>query len=301
MSPQGKRHHIRFEIDEFEGGNTLAPWQRELNRITFGIDTRAGRAFDIVLLLVILLSVIVVMLESVEEIRRDWGLLLLRIEWGLTFLFSVEYVLRLSCVERPWKYAFSFFGIIDLLAILPTYLAVFFPGSQSLIVIRALRLVRVFRVLKIAHCLREAENLWIALQATRNKIVVFVLVVLTMVLIMGAAMYLVEGPEHGFTNIPTGVYWAIVTMTTVGYGDISPATPLGKCLASIAMILGYSIIIVPTGIFSMEVVMASKSSTLQDITCGSSQSRGHEWDARFCRNCGSPLGTLPEDRTESEV
>lgn len=292
-----KRRNIRFEADQFEGGQSLRPWQLRLNRIIFGIDTRGGRLFDIGLLVTILISVLVVMLESVAEIRQDWGLLLWRMELLLTLLFTIEYILRLSCVERPARYATSFYGIIDLLALLPTYIAVLLPGTQSLIVIRALRLVRVFRVLRIAHCLREAENLWVALRATQSKIAVFLLVVLSLVLIMGSTMYLVEGPENGFTNIPISVYWAIVTMTTVGYGDLSPHTPFGKFLASIAMILGYSIIIVPTGIFSVEVVTASRITPRLEIRCEQCGLEQHELDAIHCRHCGAPLPHSAPDPT----
>ncbi len=296
MKPQTRRR-IRYEVDQFEGGQSLRPWQLRLNRIIFGIDTRGGRQFDIGLLLLILVSVVVVMLESVAEIRQDWGLLLWRMELGLTLLFTIEYVLRLSCVERPGRYAISFYGLIDLLALLPTYIAVLLPGTQSLIVIRALRLVRVFRVLKIAHCLREAENLWVALRATQSKIAVFLLVVLSLVMIMGSTMYLVEGPEHGFTSIPTSVYWAIVTMTTVGYGDLAPHTPFGKFLAAIAMILGYSIIIVPTGIFSVEVVTASRITPRLEIRCEQCGLEQHEPDAIHCRHCGTALPHLEREPT----
>ena len=296
-----RRNLLQYEPDRFLGGESLRPWQLRLNQIIFGVETPGGRLFDLILLIVIVLSILVVMLESVAEIRETWGRELFVLEWTLTLVFTLEYGLRLACVERPGKYATSFYGVIDVLAIMPSYLAIFLPGSQSLLVIRALRLLRVFRVLKLGHCLREAENLWIALRATRSKIMVFLLVVLTLVLIIGSTMYLIEGPENGFTSIPKSVYWAIVTMTTVGYGDIAPQTAPGQVLASLAMIVGYSIIIVPTGIFSVEVVAARRSDTHQDITCTHCDLHYHEIDARFCRRCGwsLPLKTRTGPPTES--
>jgi len=297
-----EKRKIRYEGERFADVQGLSAWQKKLNEIIFGFETPAGRAFDIALLAAILISVLVVMLESVAELRARWGEMFLALEWILTLLFTFEYILRLLSVRRPFDYATSFYGVIDLLAILPTYVAVFLPGSQSLIVIRALRLIRVFRVLRIAHCLREAENLWIAWKATQSKIAVFLLVVLTLVLIMGSAMYLIEGPENGFSNIPISVYWAIVTMTTVGYGDIAPQTVVGQIVASVAMILGYGIIIVPTGIFSVEVISAGRGEKHVEIPCSNCDLHYHERDAVYCRHCGSRLplaGT--EEASESEA
>ncbi|MHC5024388.1 MAG: ion transporter, partial [Planctomycetota bacterium] len=237
---------------------TLSPWQNRLHEIIFEADTRGGKAFDVALLIAIILSVIAVCLESVTGIRTEYGSLLRTIEWFLTLAFTAEYVLRLSCVGRPWRYSVSFFGIIDLLAILPTYLSLFVVGTQSLIVIRAIRLLRVFRVFKLVHFLGEARELRAAMRASARKIVVFIGAVLTLMLILGTLMYLIEGEEHGYTSIPQAIYWAIVTMTTVGYGDITPQTVPGKFLASIVMIMGYGILAVPTGIVTVELSAAAR-------------------------------------------
>jgi voltage-gated potassium channel len=256
--------------------------------VIFEADTRAGKAFDVALLVSIVVSVITVMLESVADIRVDWRRHLVAAEWLFTILFTIEYVLRLACVGRPWRYALSFFGIVDFLAIVPTYLSIFFAGSQSLIVIRSLRLLRVFRVFKLARYLTEARHLMIALRATRAKTAVFLVVLVSIILIMGSAMYLVEGPENGFTSIPKGVYWAIVTMTTVGYGDVTPQTFFGQALAAVAMILGYSIIIVPTGIFPVEFITARKYG-VSTQACPSCSCEGHDVDATHCKYCGAKL------------
>lgn len=280
-----KHHHGRYL-----GGEKLSPWQLKLNEVIFGVDTPAGRAFDIALLIAILLSISVVMLESVTDIRKQWGYELQIAEWVLTTLFTVEYILRLACVQHHAKYAFSFYGIVDLLSIIPSYLALFFTGSHSLVVIRGLRLIRVFRILKITHCMREAEMLWFALRSTLSKIAVFMFVVMTLVLITGSFMYLIEGADSGFTSIPRSVYWAIVTITTVGYGDIAPQTPLGQTLAAIVMLLGYGIIIVPTGMFSAEMINASReASRLVNKPCPECQLNSHEANALYCKQCGNQL------------
>ncbi|MCG6157094.1 ion transporter [Rubinisphaera margarita] len=286
-----RRERIPMDIDHdpFLGGRTLSPWQQKLNEIIFGVDTPAGRYFDVALLVAILISVMTVVLESVSGLQARFGLYFLALEWFFTILFTIEYLLRLSCVERPVRYARSFFGIVDLMSIIPTYAAIFIAGSQSFLVIRALRLLRVFRVLKIAHCLKESQYLWIAFRATQSKILVFLLVVLTLILIMGSAMYLIEGPKNGFTSIPKSVYWAIVTMTTVGYGDIAPQTVVGQTLAAVAMILGYGIIIVPTGVFSVEVIHASKTERHLDVPCTHCDLHQHETDALYCKHCGTVL------------
>jgi len=268
----------------------LTPWRAYLHEVIFEADTPAGKAFDVVLLAAIVLSVVAVMLESVADIRADWGTQLLAIEWALTILFTLEYVVRLLCVGRPWRYATSFFGLVDLAAVIPTYLSIFFTGSQALIVIRTLRLVRVFRVLNLTNYLSEANALLTALRRTRAKIVVFLVVVMTLVLILGAAMYLIEGPQRGFTSIPMSVYWAIVTMTTVGYGDIAPQTVAGQALAALAMILGYSLIVVPTGVFSVEMVAAAgQQRRTSPRACFSCTGEGHEVDAQYCKHCGAKL------------
>mgnify|MGYP002624267077 FL=1 len=266
----------------------MRPWQQRLHEIIFEADTPAGKAFDVVLLLLIVISVVAVMLESVGEYRQRWGSILRVIEWVITILFSVEYLARLVCVRRPLHYATSFFGIVDVLSVIPTYLAILFEGPQYLLVIRTLRLVRVFRIFKLHQYVSEANALAYALKATRTKVSVFLLIVMTIVLILGSAMYLIEGEENGFSSIPKSVYWAVVTMTTVGYGDISPQTPVGQTIAALAMILGYSIIIVPTGIFSVEIIMAQKHE-VSTQSCPACTREGHDVDAVFCKYCGTRL------------
>jgi voltage-gated potassium channel len=259
-----------------------------MHEVIFEADTPAGRAFDVALLVAISLSVLAVILESVTGIRQRYGVELRAIEWGFTLLFTVEYLLRLISVRRPLRYAFSFFGIVDLLAILPTYLSLVVPGAQSLLVIRALRLLRIFRVLKITRHLKELSALVQAVRATRAKITVFVMVLMILVLIMGSAMYVVEGQESGFTSIPRGIYWAIVTVTTVGYGDIAPRTFFGQAIAAIAMLLGYSLIIIPTGIFSTELArVTAKPLTTQ--SCPACLREGHDLDAIYCKYCSEKL------------
>jgi len=263
-------------------------WRATLHEVIFEADTPAGKAFDILLLGLILLSTAAVILESVTAVRNAIGPWLRIIEWAITLLFTLEYLLRLLAVRQPMSYARSFFGIVDLLAILPTWLSLVFSGTHSLAVIRALRLLRVFRVLKLAHFLREARRLRSALKASMGKIIVFLGTICTLVLIIGALMYLIEGEKNGFTSIPQGIYWAIVTMTTVGYGDIAPATVLGKMLASLVMIIGYGIIAVPTGIVTAELVRPLQP-TVSTQACPSCSAEGHDPDARFCKYCGDPL------------
>ena len=259
-----------------------------IHEIIFEADTPAGKMFDIALLVAIVLSVAAVLLESVSGIRQRHGTTLRAIEWFFTLLFTGEYLLRLACVGQPLRYARSFFGIVDLLAIAPTYLALFIPGAHSLIVIRALRLLRVFRVLKLAHFVGDARTLRRALRESTRKIIIFMGTVLTLVLIVGALMYLIEGEEHGFTSIPQSVYWAIVTMTTVGYGDIAPQTVIGKMLASAVMILGYGIIAVPTGIVTVELASAGKK-RISTQACPECAADGHDPDAVYCKYCASKL------------
>jgi voltage-gated potassium channel len=265
------------------------PWRKTLFEIIFEADTPAGKWFDLVLIVVILLSVLTVMLDSVSSIRNQHGRLLYAIEWGFTILFTIEYILRLLCVGRPIRYAVSFFGIVDLLAILPTHLSLLVPGSRYLAVVRILRVLRVFRVLKLGHHTKEAGILKKALVASHRKILVFLFVVLTLVVIIGALMYMIEDPEAGFTSIPRSVYWAIVTLTTVGYGDISPQTGLGQCLAAIVMILGYSIIAVPTGIVTVEWSQADRVARTNTQACPSCSAEGHDNDAVHCKFCGARL------------
>lgn len=265
-------------------------WKIRLHEVIFEADTPAGKAFDIGLIASILLSVIVVMLESVKGVRTVYGTALNGIEWFFTGLFTLEYILRLISVRRPWRYAFSFFGIVDILALLPTYLSWLIPGGQYLFTIRILRLLRVFRILKLSEYLSEATILTTALRASRRKISVFILTVLLLVVIIGSLMYLVEGEENGFDSIPTSIYWAIVTLTTVGYGDLSPQTPAGKALASLVMVMGYGIIAVPTGIVTVELSQAArKPQQINTQSCPSCGLEGHDSDAVFCKYCGSAL------------
>ena len=266
----------------------MQPWRERLHEIIFEAETPAGKAFDLALLVCIVASVATVLLESVASIRAQYGTLLRALEWGFTILFTAEYVLRLACVRRPLRYAGSFFGLVDLLAIVPTYLSVFVAGAQSLIVIRALRLLRIFRVLKLAHFVGEASMLRDALRASMRKITVFLGTVLTVVLIVGSLMYLVEGEASGFTSIPQSMYWAIVTLTTVGYGDVAPQTVLGKLLASVVMILGYGIIAVPTGIVTVELAHARRVPITTEA-CRDCGKGGHDSDADFCKFCGARL------------
>lgn len=229
------------------------------------------------------------MLDSVSSLSSRYGTALLAVEWGVTVLFTLEYVVRLWCVKAPRAYALSFFGIIDLLSILPTFLSVLIPGGQYLAVIRVLRVVRVFRVFKLVRFLGEASLLSTALRNARYKIAVFLVTVLCIVIVVGSVMYLIEGPQSGFTSIPKGVYWAIVTLTTVGYGDIAPTTPVGQALAAFVMILGYGIIAVPTGIVTAEIAALPSGEALSTRSCGSCEHVEVDPDAKYCRFCGAPI------------
>lgn len=260
-------------------------WRRRMHAVVFEAETPEGKAFDIVVITLILASVVVVVLESVREIREPFGSYLVIAEWCFTILFTVEYVLRLISVKRPLRFVFSFYGLIDLLAVLPTYLSLLLPGTQYLLTIRILRLLRIFRILKLSAYVSEARIIGDALKASRRKIQVFLVAVLSIVTVVGTLMYVVEGEEHGFADIPTSIYWAIVTLTTVGYGDLSPKTGMGKLLASIIMILGYGIIAVPTGIVTAELTRASRAVTTQ--VCEECHAEGHEADAVHCRFCGT--------------
>ncbi|MEJ2541898.1 MAG: ion transporter [Gemmatimonadota bacterium] len=280
--------------------------------VIFEHDTPAGRTFDVGLILAILLSVAAVVAESVAEVRIEHGTLLRRVEWGFTLLFTAEYLLRLWCVSRPLRYARSFFGIVDLLAVIPTYLAALLPGGQVLVTVRILRILRVFRILKLGQYVGEARLLGTALRASRVKITVFLFTVLTLVVILGSLIYLVESrqPESGFTSIPISMYWAVVTLTTVGYGDVAPVTPLGQFMAAVIMVVGYGIIAVPTGIVSVELAQAARDMEAQDWQDGGSTAPAaaggpkgagrwcrtcdlsdHDPDAHFCKRCGELLPT----------
>ncbi|MBF0288742.1 MAG: ion transporter [SAR324 cluster bacterium] len=277
-----------FDAEKAKQKHGHRKWQTILHEIIFEAETPAGKLFDVLLMVNIGLSVLTVMLDSVAAVREVYGDLLYGMEWFFTILFSIEYVLRLFCVGKPILYATSFFGIIDLLAILPTYLALFLPGTHYLTVIRILRVLRVFRVLKLVTYLGEANLLLKAMHASRRKVEVFLYAVLAIVIVFGSIMYVIEGEEHGFTSIPRGIYWAIVTLTTVGYGDISPQTDLGQTLASFIMILGYAIIAVPTGIVTAEITLASKQRITTRV-CRECAAEGHDTDAKCCKFCGTEL------------
>lgn len=269
---------------------TRAAWRVRLHEIIFEADTPAGRWFDCGLIAAIVASVLVVMLESIPDMNPKYFVLLYMAEWVFTVLFTIEYVLRLMCVVRPRRYALSFFGIVDLISFLPTYLSLIFPGAQALLVVRSLRLLRVFWVLKLGRMLTEAGALRDALMASRAKVAVFVMTVLILTMIFGTLMYVIEGDHNpGFVSIPHGVYWAIVTMTTVGYGDATPLTPVGKFVAATMMILGYSLIIVPTGMVSAEMAMSKYRRIQGRQSCSNCLAEDHEMDASFCRHCGTEL------------
>lgn len=273
----------------YNNGETLSPWRENMNDVIFGAETKAGRVFDVVLIISILLSVIVVMLDSVESIQQHHAELLYYLEWGFTILFTVEYILRLICVRRPWLYMRSFFGIVDLVSIIPTYFSLMIPTAKYLLTFRVLRLLRIFRILKLSEYMGEAHVLMDALHNSSRKVMVFLYTVLTLVIVFGSLMYVIEGSDNGFTSIPKSIYWAIVTLTTVGYGDISPQSPLGQTIASMIMILGYGIIAVPTGIYSAELVKTYKDSDIRNDACPDCGRIGHDWDAEFCKFCGHEL------------
>lgn len=264
-----------------------SPLQQRLERIVFGTDTHAGRLFDVLLLWVILLSVALVLLESIREVHERYGAWLLAAEWTVTILFTIEYAVRVWVSRDRWRYMLSFYGLVDLLAALPTYISLFVPGTQALSIIRAIRLTRVFRILRLTTYTREASHLLLALYASRHRIIVFTLAVLALVTVFGTVMYLVEGPEHGFTSIPRSIYWAIVTLTTVGYGDIAPRTAFGQALASAIMILGYAIIAIPTGIVSAEIARQERHRRV--LTCRGCGAGDVQHDARFCPHCGASM------------
>lgn len=263
------------------------PRQKFFHEIIFEADTSAGKLFDIVLIFCIFASVGVVMLESIKSLRDVYGSLFNILDWLFTAFFTVEYVLRLYAVARPLAYAKSFYGIIDLLAVIPSYLGLLFPGTHYFSAIRIFRVLRVFRILKLAHYLAESDALLRALAASRKRITVFVLGVLTLVIFIGSAMYIIEGEENGFTNIPVSIYWAVVTLTTVGYGDISPKTALGQTFSVFIMLLGYGIITIPTGIVTLEIAYSRKEVSTQ--ACPFCSLEGHDVGATYCKACGNKL------------
>ena len=271
-----------------ENNRPLSAWQTRMHEVIFEADTAPGKLFDVLLILSILASVVVVMLDSVTWFNERYGTLLYTLEWAFTILFTVEYGLRLSCVGRPLRYATSFFGVVDLLAVIPTYLSLVLAGSQYMLVIRILRILRIFRVLKLVNYLSEAAMLARALRDSRRKITVFIFGVFTLVVIFGSLMYVIEGKASGFTSIPRSIYWAVVTMTTVGYGDISPQTNLGQLFSAMVMILGYSIIAVPTGIITAQLVRG-RNVKVSTQACSSCSGEGHDPDAKHCKHCGAAL------------
>ncbi|MDH3345552.1 MAG: ion transporter [Kiritimatiellaceae bacterium] len=265
-----------------------SPRRNRLYEIIFEADTRAGKLFDVALFIAIMLSVTATILNSVESIQTSYGTLLTGLNWAFTLLFTIEYGLRLYCAKKPVRYARSFFGMVDLLAILPSYLSLFIPSTRFLDVIRILRMLRIFRVMKMVQYVDDGDLLMNALASSRRKIGIFLFTVVTLVVILGSLMYVIEGKEHGFTSIPVGIYWAIVTLTTVGYGDISPQTGLGQTLAACIMIIGYSIIAVPTGIISAEVGRSSVWAKIP-LHCEACDADDHDPDATHCKHCGHQL------------
>jgi len=278
----------QFTKPQPKGNRKPADWRLRLHEIIFEADTPAGKSFDILLIVAIILSIVTVMFDSVAEIHTEYGRPLYIIEWFFTLLFSVEYLLRIISLRNPAQYTRSFYGIVDLVSILPTYISLLIPGSQYLMIIRVLRLLRIFRILKLAQYLNEAEFLLKAMRASLRKISIFLFVILTLVLIFGSLLYIIEGDEGGFTSIGISCYWAITTLTTVGYGDISPQSPLGRAVASIIMIMGYGVIAVPTGIVTAELVapITGQVSTQACPDCGAEK---HSYDALFCKSCGAEL------------
>ncbi len=277
------------ESTQAQLGRPLQGWRLKVYTVIFEADTRAGKAFDTGLILLVLLSVLVVMLDSVAAVRARHGQVLDMLEYFFTAVFTIEYLLRLACVRYPMRYALSFYGVVDLLAVLPTYLAFFFPELYALVDVRVLRLLRVFRIFKLGAYLAEFAMLGQALRASLRKIMVFLSVVLMVVTIMGTVMYLVEGPANGYTSIPTSIYWAITTMTTVGFGDITPKTDLGRAIASLMMLLGWGVLAVPTGIVTAEMTAQRQGRPTTTRSCHECLSEGHLPEARFCRDCGARL------------
>ncbi|MEO9531765.1 MAG: ion transporter [Crocinitomicaceae bacterium] len=276
-------------MSDLENKKDLKPWQHQLNEIIFGSETRAGKWFDIILLMIIIFSVLAIMLDSIPGFHEKWAAELFIFEWVVTIIFTVEYILRLICVGKPLKYVFSVYGLIDLISLLPTYVGIFVSGTSSLRILRSFRLIRIFRILKLSQFVEDSKKLTNALRQSRNKIIVFLFFIVMMVISLGTVMYIVEGGEAGFTSIPRSIYWAIVTMTTVGYGDIAPATPLGQFIASVIMILGYAIIAVPTGIVTNDFIQGNKSKAMNNIACDNCGKDGHDMDAKYCNHCGQKL------------
>lgn len=285
-APIHKKHN-------FDDGEPLSPWREKIHEIIFEADTGWGKSFDVVLIISIFASVVAVMLDSVDVISNQYSTALWVAEWSFTVLFTIEYILRLICVRKPFLYARSFYGIVDLLSILPTYLALFLTDAKYFLVIRILRVLRVFRIFKLASYLGEASMMMKALRNSHAKISVFLYTVILLVVIFGSLIYVIEGAENGFTSIPKSIYWAIVTLTTVGYGDISPQSPLGQFIASCIMIMGYGLIAVPTGIYSAEItrqaISEHRTKEVTNNACPACSYEGHDADAVFCKKCGAEL------------
>jgi voltage-gated potassium channel len=280
--------------NERELGRPAQGWRRRMYEVIFESETPAGRTFDKAIIVAIVLSVGVVIADSVHAWNVRHRLAFDIAEWLFTALFTIEYIARIASVERPWRYVRSFFGIIDLLSVLPTYLAFFFPETHALIDVRILRLLRVFRIFRLTAYVEEYQMLGEALAASRRKILVFLSAVLMVVLVLGTLLYVVEGPEHGFNNIPTSVYWAVTTITTVGFGDITPKTDLGRFIASVMMLIGWGTLAVPTGIVTAEMTARRHGIALPRPTrCEACGAAGHQADARFCRSCGATLPAMP--------
>jgi voltage-gated potassium channel len=278
-------------------------WRHKLHEAFFEHHTPTGRAVDIFFLFMILASIVVVMLDSVSSLHQQYKLQFHRAEWAFTILFSIEYLLRLSLSKKPLKFVFSFLGIVDLIAILPTYFTIFIEGSDPLLILRALRLLRIFRIFRLSDFLVDLKFLSRTLARSFRKISIFFMFAFVIVIIMASMMYIVEDPKDGFTSIPQCMYWAITTITTVGYGDLAPVTPLGKIVANIVMLIGYAIIAVPTGIITTEMALAIKSRESGHETCKSCNKGGHDHDAMHCKHCGAKfeVGTDPEDLSDFEA
>lgn len=273
---------LSFREKEFN----LKPWQLKVQEVIYGIDTKQGKAFDILLLIVILLSIIVVMLESVSYLNLKYAFTFLTLEWIVTGLFTIEYIFRIICLKKPLSYIFSFMGLVDLFSILPSYLSLLIDGTGSLLVLRSIRFLRIFRILRLSRYMLGADILGKALKNSKHKIIVFLISMLTIVVILGGIMYIIEPPEAGFTSIPRSVYWAVITITTVGYGDIAPITPYGQAVATFIMLFGYAIIAVPTGIVASEYT-SMRYRGLKTFECPSCKAVDHEKSAKFCKNCGT--------------
>ncbi|MDK3023872.1 ion transporter [Cupriavidus taiwanensis] len=295
-NPRRRQHQeavVRQRLGQPEAG-----WRQRWYTIIFEADTREGRIFDVALLLAIVTSVMIVMLDSLPALNQRLGRVFTALEWMFTLLFTAEYAMRLLVVRRPWRYALSFYGIIDFISIMPTWLAFFVPELHFLIDVRLLRLLRVFRILKLTVYFEEAEILYRALVNSRRKIFVFLGTVFIITVILGTVMYVVEGPEHGFHSIPVSMYWAVVTLTTTGFGDMVPKTALGQFITSLTILLGYGIIAFPTGIVGAELAASIMKRPLTTRTCTHCLTEGHEPDASYCKHCGSHLPDYQNDRPE---